>query len=146
MSEIGKQHYDVIVVGGGPAGSSTAIHLAQRGISVLLIEQKRFPRAKLCGEFISPECADHFEKLGVAASMQASEPAEITQTVFYSRRTKRIVVPSWWFGGSFALGLSRAEMDNNLLRRAKDLGVNVLEETSVTELIEAQKLCNWCQG
>ena len=138
MSEIGKQHYDVIVVGGGPAGSSTAIHLAQRGISVLLIEQKRFPRAKLCGEFISPECADHFEKLGVAASMQASEPAEITQTVFYSRRTKRIVVPSWWFGGSFALGLSRAEMDNNLLRRAKDLGVNVLEETSVTELIEAQ--------
>jgi flavin-dependent dehydrogenase len=139
MSEIPKQYHEVIVVGGGPAGSSAAIHLAQQGISVLLIEQKRFPRAKLCGEFISPECVDHFEKLGVAANMQASEPAEITETVFYSRRGRRLVVPSSWFGGSFALGLSRAEMDNNLLSRAKDLGVNVLEETSVIALIEEQK-------
>src|SRR5262245_11844522 len=138
MSETSTQYHDVIVVGGGPAGSSTAIHLAQQGVSVLLIEQKKFPRAKLCGEFISPECVEHFEKLGVAASMQASQPAEITETIFYSRRGKRIVVPSWWFGNSFALGLSRAEMDNNLLSRAKELGVNVLEETSVRELVEIQ--------
>jgi menaquinone-9 beta-reductase len=133
-----KQDYDVIIVGGGPAGSSTAIHLAQHDVKVLLVEQKKFPRAKLCGEFISPECVCHFEKLGVAADMQLSQPAEITETVFYSRSGKRIVVPSRWFGGSVALGLSRSEMDNNLLSRAKMLGVNVLEETSVVELIEEQ--------
>ncbi len=58
--------YDVIIAGGGPAGASAAIHLARGGVRVLLVEQKKFPRAKLCGEFISPECQAHFEKLGVA--------------------------------------------------------------------------------
>ncbi len=48
--------YDVVIVGGGPAGASTAIHLAAHGARVLLAEQKKFPRPKLCGEFISPEC------------------------------------------------------------------------------------------
>jgi len=133
-----NQHYDVIIVGGGPAGSSTAIHLAQHDINVLLVEQKKFPRAKLCGEFISPECIPHFERLGVAADMQLSQPAQITETVFYSRKGKRIVVPSWWFGGSTALGLSRSEMDNNLLCRARTLGVSVLEETTIIGLIEEQ--------
>ena len=58
--------FDVIIAGAGPAGSSAAIHLARQGVRVLLIEQKKFPRAKLCGEFISPECQKHFENLGVA--------------------------------------------------------------------------------
>ena len=44
--------YDVIIAGAGPAGSSAAIHLATSGLKVLLVEQKKFPRAKLCGEFI----------------------------------------------------------------------------------------------
>jgi flavin-dependent dehydrogenase len=47
--------FDVIVAGAGPAGSSAAIHLALNDLRVLLVEQKKFPRAKLCGEFISPE-------------------------------------------------------------------------------------------
>jgi len=104
-------NYDVIVAGAGPAGTSAAIHLAQHGVRVLLVEQKNFPRPKLCGEFISPECVEHFEKLGVACEMRLSGPADITETVFYSRRGKRIIVPSRWFGGSAALGLSRAAMD-----------------------------------
>ena len=61
-----NNNYDVIIAGGGPAGSSAAINLALRGARVLLVEQKKFPRAKLCGEFISPECADLFARLGVA--------------------------------------------------------------------------------
>ena len=129
------EDYDVIIAGGGPAGSSAAIHLAQSGIRVLLVEQKEFPRAKLCGEFISPECFDHFKKLGVADEMLACNPATLTETVFYSRRGHRISVPSGWFATRSALGLSRAEMDNNLLRRAATVGADVLENATVTDLI-----------
>jgi flavin-dependent dehydrogenase len=130
--------YDVIVAGGGPAGASAAIHLAKANLKVLLIEQKTFPRAKLCGEFISPECIAHFEKLGVALDMISSQPAQILETVFYSRRGREIVVPSRWFGGN-ALGLSRAVMDHHLLERAKALGVNVLENSTVSNLVEDRR-------
>ena len=131
-----SSNYDVIIAGGGPAGSSTAIHLAMRGARVLLIEQKKFPRAKLCGEFISPECAFHFQRLGVAAQMFAAGPATLTETVFYARSGARAVVPSSWFGSNgVALGLSRAEMDERLLRRASGAGAQIIENASVSNLI-----------
>jgi menaquinone-9 beta-reductase len=128
--------YDVIIAGGGPAGASAAIHLATGGARVLLVEKKKFPRAKLCGEFISPECAPHFERLGVADRMLAAGPAQLTETVFYSRKGKHTTVPSAWFGaGGVALGLSRAEMDEQLLRRASEAGAQVLEDTQVADLL-----------
>ena len=130
-----QNKFDVIIAGAGPAGSSAAIHLARKGVRVLLVEQKKFPRPKLCGEFISPECQKHFENLGVADTMSASQPAAITETVFYSSGGHHITVPSSWFGGPAALGLSRAVMDNVLLRRAQDCGVTVLEGTTITEPI-----------
>ncbi|HEU4834080.1 MAG TPA: NAD(P)/FAD-dependent oxidoreductase [Pyrinomonadaceae bacterium] len=124
--------FDVIVAGAGPAGSSAAIHLARNNLRVLLVEQKKFPRAKLCGEFISPECRRHFETLGVADAMINAEPASITETVFYSTRGHHVTIPSSWFGGPAALGLSRAVMDNVLLRRAQDCGVTVIEGATIT--------------
>src|SRR5256886_407917 len=128
--------YDVIIAGGGPAGASAAIHLATRGARVLLAEQKKFPRAKLCGEFISPECALHFERLGVVDQIFSARPARLTETVFYSRRGKSVSVPSAWFGANgVALGLSRAEMDDRLLRRVSEAGAHVLEDTQVTNLL-----------
>jgi flavin-dependent dehydrogenase len=129
-------NYDVIIAGGGPAGASAATHLATRGARVLLAEQKKFPRPKLCGEFISPECAAHFERLGVADQMFAARPSELTQTVFYSRNGSKVSVPSSWFQNSgVALGLSRSEMDERLLRRAAAAGAQVVEEAHVTSLI-----------
>ena len=128
--------YDVAIAGAGPAGTSAAIHLATQGARVLLVEQKRFPRAKLCGEFISPECLRHFERLGVADQMISAGGATLTQTVFYSRKGRSVNVPSEWFGGNGrALGLSRAEMDQKLLERAKSAGATVLEDTHASELI-----------
>ena len=128
--------FDVAIAGAGPAGTSTAIHLAIQGARVLLVEQKRFPRPKLCGEFISPECLGHFERLGVGDQMLSAGAATLTQTVFYSRRGRSVNVPSEWFGASGqALGLSRAKMDHNLLERAKSAGAVVLENTHASELI-----------
>lgn len=126
-------NFDVIIAGAGPAGSSAAIHLARKDLRVLLVEQKKFPRPKLCGEFISPECRRHFETLGVADAMTDSDPASITETVFYSSRGQHVTIPSRWFGGPAALGLSRAVMDNNLLRRAQECGVTVIEGATITE-------------
>ena len=128
-----RNNFDVIIAGAGPAGSSAAIHLARNKFRVLLVEQKKFPRPKLCGEFISPECRRHFETLGVANAMTDSDPASITETVFYSSRGHNVTIPSSWFGGPAALGLSRAVMDNVLLRRARECGVTVIEGATITE-------------
>lgn len=127
--------FDVIIAGAGPAGTSAAIHLARNDIRVLLVEQKKFPRPKLCGEFISPECRHHFQALGVADAIMLSGPISLTETVFYSSSGLRVTIPSSWFGGSVALGLSRAAMDHVLLRRARDCGVTVLEGASISETL-----------
>src|SRR5207302_4399780 len=66
----------------------------------------------------------------------SARPARLTETVFYSHRGKSVSVPSAWFGPSgIALGLSRAEMDERLLRRAGDAGAHVLEDAQVINLI-----------
>lgn len=128
-------NYDVIIAGAGPAGTSAAIHLAMSKLRVLLIEQKEFPRHKLCGEFISPECHQHFVGLGVAEQISLSHPSALLQTVFYSRKGQRLNVPSRWFGGGAAQGLSRAVMDHVLLQRARACGVEVLENATINDLL-----------
>lgn len=127
---------DVAVVGAGPAGSSVAIRLARSGFRVALIERERFPRHKLCGEFISPECLLHFRELGVLDSMLAAGGERITETHFYSRSGRATVVPSEWLGNSDgALSLSRAEMDWRMLKKARAEGVAVFEESRVTRVL-----------
>lgn len=135
-------NFDVIIAGAGPAGTSAAIHLARHDFRVLLVEQKRFPRPKLCGEFISPECQKHFESLGVAGSIATTAPSALTETVFYSTRGHHVSVPSSWFGGTAALGLSRAVMDDVLLRRAQACGVKVIENATINEpILDGKNVC-----
>ena len=129
---IGGERFDVVVVGGGPAGASAAIHLAASGARVLVVERERFPREKLCGEFISPECFAHFARLGVEGGMMAAGGVRVAETKFFAASGRAAVVPSEWFGaaaggGSCALGLSRAEMDARLLARARAAGAVVWE-------------------
>lgn len=135
--------FDAIIVGGGPAGASAAVHLAASGARVLLAERELFPREKLCGEFISPECLEHFARLGVLEEMGRGG-ARVSETVFYAPSGRGVSVPSAWFGGheGDALGLSRAEMDVRLLARAREAGVCVIEEATIASLVvEGARVC-----
>jgi flavin-dependent dehydrogenase len=119
----------------GPAGSSAAIHLGRSGLRVLLAEQKKFPRAKLCGEFISPECQQHFENLGLTDAITTSRPAALTETVFYStaRTSRRYSEQLVW--QTCCTRVEPCSDGQLLLRRAQACGVVVLENASVTEPI-----------
>jgi flavin-dependent dehydrogenase len=55
----------VLVIGAGPAGAVTALQLARDGFRVVLADKKAFPRAKPCGEFLSPECVPHLDAVGL---------------------------------------------------------------------------------
>ncbi len=137
-SKIQNPKSKIAVVGAGPAGASAAIRLANFGFEVTLIEREKFPRQKLCGEFISPECLEHFRELGVLDKMLAAGGGRITETYFYAANGKSVSVPSKWFDKNLsgALSLSRAEMDFRLLNRAKNCGVNVLEESQVVGILQ----------
>ena len=128
--------YDAIIVGGGPAGACAGIELAASGARVLIAEREKFPREKLCGEFISPECLDHFARLGALERMERGGGARVAETIFYAPSGRGVSVPSAWFGGAGeALGLSRAEMDARLLARAREAGAVVLEEASLAGVL-----------
>lgn len=143
QSKIKDQKSKIAIVGAGPAGASLAIRLAMQDFEVVLIERERFPRHKLCGEFISPECLEHFRKLGVIDEMLSVGGDRISQTIFYAPSEKSVSVPSEWFGKQQnALSISRAEMDLRLLEKAKSLGVKVFEETQVIGVLyEDEKIC-----
>ena len=113
----------IVIAGAGPAGTSAAIRLAQKGFTVSLIEREKFPRQKLCGEFISPECFRHFKDLGVSEKIFSFGGERIAETIFYGPGGKSVNVPSKWFNAQErALGLSRAEMDFCLLQKARAVG------------------------
>jgi flavin-dependent dehydrogenase len=125
----------VVIVGAGPAGTSLAIRLRRLGLSVVLIERYKFPRQKLCGEFISPECLRHFAELGVLDEMLAAGGDRVYETVFYETGGASVSVPSRWFDESgFALSLSRARMDQILLKAAEDCGAVVMQGTTATQI------------
>ncbi len=113
--------YDAIVIGGGLAGCSAAIQLAQKGHRVGLFEKLRYPAHKLCGEFLSPEAQGSLEKLGVlqAAFQAGANPV---------RRFRITTRGGLFYDGrlpGMALGLSRAVLDDLLVVRAGSVGVDV---------------------
>lgn len=143
QSQIPNLKSQILIAGAGPAGAGAAIRLALKGFRVTIVEREKFPREKLCGEFISPECFRHFRELGVFENMLAAGGDRIRETVFYAPNGKSVGVPSEWFNKEeSALGLSRAEMDLQLLERAKSVGVKVLEETQIVGLLfDEEKVC-----
>src|SRR5258706_15172362 len=114
--------YKVIIVGGGPAGTSAAISLAQAGVRSLVLESKHMPRPKLCGEFIAPECYPTLARLGVKDQV-LREGSQIVKVSLAASSGRHI---SAAIGGisndGFATGLSRARFDQILFDRARAAG------------------------
>src|SRR5687768_16200383 len=68
---------DVIVVGGGPAGAATATLLARAGIDVLVLDRARFPRAKACSEYLSPEASRLLALMGALEEVEGAGAARL---------------------------------------------------------------------
>ncbi len=103
----------VQIIGAGPAGSSAAIAARQEGADVLLIEKSRFPRHKVCGEYLSPEVLPVLRALGAWDSILEARPAVMRRLILHFRSSeKRCMLPE------SAFGLSRYCLDQLLFNAA----------------------------
>lgn len=128
---------DVIVIGGGPAGTTAATLLAQQGLSVTLLERERFPRFQI-GESLLPYNNDLFARLGVTDLLLEGDYFPKYGAYFVTgdgevgyrfRFDQRLSDP---YRRSFQV--KRSEFDHLLLRNAAKHGVEVMEETPVTSV------------
>lgn len=126
---------DALVIGAGPAGSAAAARLAARGFSVLLCDRASFPRDKLCGEFLSPECRGYFRELGVEEGILAREGCVIESVRFETDAAGRVERP---LPGS-GIGLSRRALDQTLAEEARRRGVEVRFGTRVSAVRTASR-------
>jgi flavin-dependent dehydrogenase len=128
---------DVIVIGGGPAGSTVATLLAQRGFDVVLLERERFPRFQI-GESLLPYNNDLLNRLGISPKLEVGE--------FFPKYGAEFVTGDGSVGYTFRFDrnlpkqyhrtfqVKRADFDLLLLRNAATHGVEVCEETLVTSV------------
>jgi menaquinone-9 beta-reductase len=120
---------DVLVAGGGPAGSATASHLARRGYSVLLVDKARFPREKACGEYQSPGVVEALERLGALDLIAAQNPCwPAGMQIVTPNKSFRLTYADSDNGGH-ALGIPRSLLDQALLDHARRCGAEVWEKT-----------------
>jgi flavin-dependent dehydrogenase len=123
------KNWDLVVIGGGPAGASAAITAARAGVQVLLLEKGNFPRHKVCGEFVSGE-ALHLLNTLLASSLETrtllSRVPRITGArLFLDGRTVHVPVDPP------AASLARFDMDAALWRAATAAGVATQTDTPV---------------
>jgi flavin-dependent dehydrogenase len=121
--------YDVIVIGAGPAGSTVSALLARAGLRALLLEKSRFPREKVCGEFITPDCLSVFDRLGARERMFDAGAKIVDRWTLFAPDGRGVDVPMEWIadGHRHAIGISRARMDLILLECARQAGVDARE-------------------
>jgi flavin-dependent dehydrogenase len=128
----GSNDAEVIVVGGGPAGSVTALLLARAGHSVLLLDKARFPRHKACSEYINAGGVAALAELGLLDEAIAAGAHRLTEMRIHSPDGRQFAARfDRASAGRYALGLSRYRLDAMLLDAARASGVTVMERTHV---------------
>ena len=128
---------DVLIIGGGPAGSTAAIRLAEMGYDVTLLEKAHHPRFHI-GESLLPANLPLFERLGVAAQVKAigmqKWGAEFVSPWHAVRSQTFEFAEGWNKGLPFAYHVRRSQFDEILIRRAADRGAQVIEGCRVREV------------
>ena len=122
-------HFDLAIIGGGPAGTSAAITAARAGAKVALFEARDFPRHRVCGEFVSAESLDLLAELlhdaPEAAALFASAPViDRTRLLFRTRVIEAAVSPT-------ALSITRYDLDALLWDSAQRAGAEVRSDCEV---------------
>jgi flavin-dependent dehydrogenase len=141
-------HTQVAIIGAGPAGSSLATFLRQRGIDCVIFEKEKFPRFHV-GESLLPENIKQFEQLGVADKIKAmgfqiKPGATFIQDRHKDGQDERVMIlfkNSYFRAPGHAVNVKRADFDDLLLRHAVSLGATLYEETNVTQfLMDGQRM------
>jgi menaquinone-9 beta-reductase len=130
-------NYDLIVVGGGPAGCAAAITAARRRGSVLLLERGRYPRHKVCGEFISPE------SVAVLSSLMLAEDRSRLIDAAPKIPLMRIFVDGRTIGARItphAISLTRHELDLALWRSCEAAGVDARQNVTTDRIEDAHTI------
>ena len=131
----------VIVVGGGPAGSSTAYFLARQGIDVLLLDRARFPRDKVCSEYMSPQASRILSAMDALSAVEDTGAAQLAGMRVHAPNGLIIhgeFSADHGFRGFRDRGLAvrRTVLDSILLERAREAGVRIEEGTRVTDVVK----------
>lgn len=132
-----SKHWDVVILGGGPGGSTLASCLALRGRRALVLEREKFPRFHI-GESLLPRSREVFRKIGVEGKLEERFLRKYGAR-FLCSATRR--VSTYRFAEAFepeldfAYQVPRAEFDDVLLKHAAELGAEVREEWEATDVI-----------
>jgi 2-polyprenyl-6-methoxyphenol hydroxylase-like FAD-dependent oxidoreductase len=127
---------DALVIGGGPAGASTAILLAQAGWRVILAEQQIYPRQKVCGECLTAGSLALLDGLGVGPAVRDNAGPELQRVGWMSSSPTIVADLPPCTDGPYRFGraLGRDRLDAVLLGRARALGVEILQPAKVRSL------------
>ncbi len=132
MSAVHTEEADVIVVGAGPAGSTTAFYLAQAGLDVLLLEKSTFPREKVCGDGLTPRAVKALAGMGIDISEQSGWLRNKGLRVIGAGHRMELPWPDLSSYPGYGLVRTRTDFDETLARRAQKAGARLLEDTTVT--------------
>ena len=132
-----KTGYDAIILGGGPSGATAAVLLAQAGWRVAVVEKARFPRRKVCGEFISGTTWPLLRQLGVADPLMEIAGPVVRRVGVYAGDamvTAQLASPTDRAeDGGRALG--REHLDTLLLKRAAEAGAEVWQPYTLSTFV-----------
>jgi menaquinone-9 beta-reductase len=136
MLKAAPKRYDAIVIGGGPAGSTTALLLARAGWAVALIEKSRFPRPKVCGEFISASTFPLLAALGLLEEVRRLAGPDIRRVGIFSGESVSISdMPAVSGGlGKWGRALGREHLDLLMLEAAVRAGAELWQPFRVVEI------------